>query len=100
MNLVVTYAEGLTLTDIAYNSSIGGMSQQPQTKDSPVILNWFNGAANSEGDWVFATLKFSVADTVAAGDYEISISYDPNNVYDITETNIDFTVVNGKIIIS
>ena len=100
MNLVVTYADELTLTDITYNSDIGGMSQQPQRKDSPVILNWFNGTADSEGDWIFVTLKFSVTDTATAGDYNISISYDPNNVYDITETNIDFTVVNGKITVS
>ncbi len=99
MNLVVSYAEGLTLTDIAYNTSIGGMFQQPQTKDSPVILNWFNGTADSTGDWVFATLTFDVA-ADASGECAITLQYDPNNVYDITETNIAFDVVAGKIVIS
>ena len=100
LNLNLTYAQGLTLTNIVYNSSIGGMSQQPQSKDSPVILNWFNGAADSEGDWVLATLTFDVAANATAGDYNITLTYDPNNVYDITETNIDFEVIAGKIIVS
>ncbi len=100
LNLLVAYDEGLTLTDIVYNSAIGGMSQQPQTKDSPVILNWFNGTSDTEGDWIFATLKFSVASTATAGDYDITLTYDPENVYDITETNIAFDVVAGKIAVS
>ncbi len=99
LNLIVTYAEGLTLTSIEYNSAIGGMSQQPQTYGSPVVLNWFNGTADSEGDWVFATLSFDVSASAVAGDCDISLTYDPNNVYDITETNVSFDVVNGKITI-
>ena len=99
LNLLVTYEDGLTLTDIEYNSAIGGMSQQPQKYSSPVILNWFNGVADSEGDWVFATLTFDVSVTADAGDYEISLTYNPNNVYDITETNVHFEVVNGVIAI-
>ncbi len=99
IKLIVSYDEGLTLKNIAYNSSIGGMSQQPQTKDSPVILNWFNGTANSTGDWVFATLTFDIAAN-ASGEYDITFTYDPNDVYNIAETNIYFDAVAGKIVIS
>lgn len=98
MNLVVTYADGLTLTNITYNTSIGGTSQLPQKNDSPFILNWVSGQ-DAEGDWVFATLKFSVASTVDAGEYNISMTYDPNNVYNIMEDNVEFAVKNGKIIV-
>ena len=100
MRLVVSYADVLTLTGIEYNSQIGGMSQLPQSYDSPVILNWFNGTSNTEGDWVFATLTFDVSDSAAAGEYDITLTYDPENVYDISETNVTFAVVNGSISVS
>jgi hypothetical protein len=99
IKLVAAYADELTLTDIAYNPVIGGMPQQPQTKNSPVILNWFNGVADSEGDWVFATLTFDVAASASAGEYGISITYEADNVYDITEANIAFEVLNGGIVV-
>ncbi len=100
LNLNLFYESGLVLESIVYNSSIGGMSQQPQTKDSPVILNWINGSSNSEGDFVFATLSFRVEEGASSGEYEIYVTYDPDNVYDITETNIEFETVSGTITIS
>ncbi len=99
MKLVVTYDEALTLTGITYNNEIGGMSQQPQTKDSPVVLNWFNGIANSEGDFVFVTLSFDVAST-ATGECAVAVSYNRNDVYNIDETNLNFTVINGGVVIA
>jgi len=92
--------ETLSLNQVVYNDSIGGMSQQPQTFASPVTLNWFNGSANSEGDWVFATLTFAVSENAVNGNYPITISYEPDNVYDITETNLNFMVDDGGIIVS
>ncbi len=81
----------LTLTDINYNSAIGGQAQQPQNYNSPVVLNWFNGSADSEGDFLFATLTFTVnAEAVAGETTKISLTYDENDIYDISETNIDF----------
>ena len=100
IKLLTEYVDGLTLTSIEYNTAIGGMSQLPQTYDSPAVLNWFNGAADSEGDFTFAVLTFAVSDEAVAGDYGISVTYNPNDVYDISETNIDFSVVNGKVTVS
>ncbi len=83
----------LTLTDIVYNTAIGGQAQQPQNYQSPVILNWINGTSDSEGDFLFATLTFTVsADAVAGETTSISLTYDENDIYDISETNIYFHV--------
>ena len=96
--LVVTYANALSLKAVEYNEEIGGMSMQPQNYNSPVIVNWFNGLENSEGDFVLVTLIFDVTG-VPAGEYSISLTYDENDVYDITEENIYFRVIDGKITI-
>ena len=97
IKLLATYDANLTLNSITYNNAIGGMFMQPQKLTSPVILNWFNGAANSNGDWVFATLSFTVADTAAAGTYPITITYEADNVYNINFDNLDFAITNGGV---
>ena len=97
IKLSVAYADVLTLDSIVYNSAIGGMSQQPQKMDSPVTLNWFNGVADSFGDWILATLTFTVAEDAAFGEYSISITYNPDDVYNIAETNIEFMIQNGGV---
>lgn len=97
IKLSVTYDDSMTLNSITYNSTIGGMSQQPQTKDSPVTLNWFNGSADSYGDWVFATLSFTVNDNAAIGDYDVTVTYEADNVYNIAEENVTFAIENGKV---
>ena len=100
MKLKVAYDESiLTLQQIVYNSAMGGQSQQPQNLTSPVTLNWYNGAANSNGDFVYATLTFLVKDSAQAGETNITVTYDPEDVYNIDFDNINFAVQNGQITI-
>ena len=89
----------LTLNRIVYNSEIGGQALMPQFKESPLTLNWFNGTENATGDFVFATLYFSITNTANTGNYSITVSYDANDVYNFEETNLDFAIINGKIIV-
>ena len=98
LKLRVSYGDMLTLTDISYNTAIGGMSQQPQNMASPVTLNWFNGIADSTGDWTFATLTFVVSETAQAGDTaDITVTYNADDVYNIADKNVAFAVVNGTV---
>ena len=60
-------------------------------------LYWINGFANNEDDFVLATLKFTISSEAASGDYSIKLSYNANDVYDISETNLPFDIVNGKV---
>ena len=87
----------LTLTRIEYNDAIGGLSQQPQKMSSPVTLIWINGEENSEGDWTFVTLTFEVAANASPGEKRITLTYDPDDIYNIDEVNLGVRVVNGSI---
>lgn len=98
MKLVLTYANELTLTNIKYGSSLGGTAQQPQTKNSPVILNWFNGTENTYGDLEFAELTFILSDNAKPGDViKITAAYNPEDVYNIDDNNIRFFVIDGYV---
>lgn len=94
----VSFGDDLILKKVAYNDSIGGNSQQPQKLTSPVTLNWYNGSENSTGDFVYATLTFELSESVEKGSVRtISVTYDPDDVYNINEDNVDFAVVEGEV---
>ena len=95
MKLVVTYDQDLVLEKVTYDVA-GGITQEPQKMDSPVILNWVNPMENATGDWNFATLIFAVSKD-ASGELPIKVHYDADDVYDMSETNIYFDIVNGAI---
>lgn len=96
LKLTISFDASLTLKEIRYNESIGGQFQQPQKKDSPIILNWFNGMADTTGDWVFATLIFD-ASGAAEGSAPITATYDADDVFNIKEENITFEVIGGTV---
>ena len=97
--LTLTYDNTyLDLTKIEYNSKIDGQTVYPQELQSPATLYWINGFADTTGDWILATLYFNVSED-AMGENDIQISYNPDNVYNIAEENLDFEVIHGKIII-
>ena len=98
MKLEVAFEDTLTLTNVVYNSDIGGQYMPPASMSSPVTLNWFNGLTDTEGDWTFVTLTFVVSEDAEPGTVaNIIVTYDENDLYDITETNIYFAVVNGTV---
>ena len=98
LKLVVTYDPALTLTGIEYGDELGGMAQEPEKLDSPVILNWFNGKANTYGDIVYATLTFTVSENAEAGKkLGITAVYDQDDLYNIDEENIFFAVSDGSV---
>ena len=88
----------LTLVNYIFNSSICGQSTPYNAQASSTKLVWVNWTSNVSGDWVFATLYFDVSEN-AEGEYNISISYNADDVYDVNENNIQFDIITGKIII-
>lgn len=99
LKFLVEFDENLTLTKVEYNPELGGHNMLPETMKSPVTLNWVSPFEDKTGDWVFVTLYFTVADS-AKGTLPITATYDPNDIFNLTETNVEFRVSNGAIIVS
>ena len=91
----------LTLKNFTYNTNaLSGTVTVPfNANATQPSLSMVSGTSNVNGDFVFATLYFDVADN-ASGKQNITLSYDENNVYDLTEKNIKFAVVNGSVTVS
>jgi len=102
MKINVAYdSELLKLTDVEYNSVMGGVSIKPEnieSLDGSVVLYWTDGFVNYTEDGEFATLTFdvspdAVADTVTA----ITITYDTEDIYDANESNVAFFCEEGSL---
>ena len=98
MKIAVAYDSGIILESVTYNKEMKGEGMQPQTLASPVILNWYRVSGQYEGDCTYATLRFRISDdaqvnTVAG----IRVTFNPNDIYDENENNIECTVSNGSI---
>ena len=89
----------IELTNVAYTTNMGGMSQKPQKMTPPVTLNWFNGSDNYVGDATYATLTFKAVGS-AGSKAKIELTYNPNDVYDIVENNIGLNIVNKTVTLS
>jgi len=99
--LSCAYDSALTLTAVTVNDSIGGTFTPPPLTANPVTLNWYSALADVNGDFVFFTLSFHVDEAADEGhEANITITYDPDNIYNLAEDNINTQVINGKVTIS
>ena len=65
-----------------------------------MTIYWTDGFNNVTGDWTLVTLTYTVSSFAPKGDYDISVTYNPDDLYNADETNVDFDVINGKITVS
>lgn len=95
--LTVSYDNALRLDSVVYNSSVKGETMLPQTMKNPTKLVWVSPFENVTGDFMLATLYFDTADVNNSGEYWISATYNPDDVFNLDENNISFNVNNGCI---
>ena len=99
VGLSVAYdSDILTIENIAFNPEIGGSTQASQYTRNPAKIIWINPTANYANDSVIATLTFrvnaAIQDNITT---DVELSYDPDDIYDIDENNIECTLENGKV---
>lgn len=101
MSLDIDYDKtNLMLTGFTYNDeALAGASTTPYNANaSTPCLYVVNGSQNITGDFTLATLTFEVKENAKNNTAAyVKLTYDPDNIYDITESNIECNVVNGAI---
>ena len=103
--LEITYDKAVMgLTNIEYNSEVGGIWTLPQgfqqgTEYSPlggsIIVAWMNTTNYTVEDYTFITLTFVAKDKI--GTQEIGVSYGDGNVGNESFENLEFDTVNGSV---
>ncbi len=97
--LSVSFDSELKLENVTFGN-IGGQSSASEKLVSPVILNWFSPTTELKKDAEYATLSFTVLKEAKSGAHKVSISYDPEDVYNANEKNVSFKTVNGTVTVS
>lgn len=92
--------DALDLVSMTYNGEIGGTGIPNASTASPITAYWAEGFNDVTGDWTFVTLIFNVSDAALAGDYDITVSYNENDIFNAAEIDIAFDIINGKITVS
>lgn len=95
--LLVSYDSSLTLSSVVYNEEAGFQTIEPQKMANPMKLLWISPFEDVNGDWTLATLYFDVDADAGAGEKQIVIRYDADDVFNISEENVAFGTLNGSI---
>ena len=84
----------LELKSVTNGSVLGGNIFGP-VSNNPIKLTW-STTENSTANGVLATLTFTVKENADSGKSAITLTYDPDEVYNIDMTNVAFAVENGS----
>lgn len=99
LNLDVSYDSILTLQEVAVNDEMGGSTTLSPTSNNPLTLLWYRYDADYTAEsFTFATLTFLISEDAEEGaSAAVSVSYDPENIYNKDEENIHMTVTDGSV---
>lgn len=86
----------LQLTEAGKTSVFGTVTVSENISENPFRVQWFD-LNNSTANGTMIELTFKINENAEAGDYEISISYDEDNVVNVDEQNVHFDTANGVI---
>ena len=88
----------LAIENITFNSAMGGTTQTSQLTKNPAKIIWISSTSNFNGDATVATITFRAnADITNNVSTNVELTYDPDDIYNIAEDNIDSEVVNGVV---
>ena len=98
MRLQMSYPEGFTLESIQKGDALSTLFFTPPGKltANPVNFLW-DGREADTSEGCILELIFRVADTVAVGEYSISLSYQKDDVLDGSLEGIDLALQSGTV---
>lgn len=98
MRLQMSYPEGFTLESIQKGDALSTLFFTPPGKltANPVNFVW-DGTEADTSEGCILELTFRVADTVAVGEYSISLSYQKDDVLDGSLEGIDLALQSGTV---
>lgn len=97
MKLLIEYdSNALKLTSIE-GKDFDNVAFSP-LENNPVIANWIDTIhPNNTKNGVVARLTFKILDTAPEGKTKLTLSYDPEDVFDLNFNNVTFAVQNGYV---
>ncbi len=98
--LEVHYDTGLTIKSVTDKGLLKGTyTPGGDLTANPYTISWNDATAtsNNTSNGVIAEITFTVSETATNGDYDIWVTFDEDNVFDINMNNVAFTTQAGKV---
>ena len=92
----VSYNKNVLTLQNAETIGFDAMYSQNMTA-MPFIVSWESGLQDVKLDGEIIRLTFAVNGNAAEGSYPVTVSYQPDDIYNLKEENIHFAVINGSI---
>lgn len=94
----VNYDDVLTLTNVEFNSEFGTYVTAPTPYKNPQTISMISPLANVSVSGNFCTLTFTVSKEAEDNyDANVSISYDPDDVFNADYDGVDISVIGGSV---
>lgn len=101
LKMSVRYDPCLTLTNVSFNTTFGSYVTAPTPYANPQTISVISPLSEIGANGVFATLTFEVSDEAPKGyDAAVSLTYDPDDVFDGDYENIPVNMISGSVKIS
>ena len=99
--LKISYPSVLTLEEVEDCGILGEYVFGNDLRANPYIVMWENGLATSDytETGVLVYLTFSISENATTGEYDIEISYDEEEIYNVDLTNANVTISNGSVLV-
>ena len=92
----VSYNKNVLTLQNAETIGFDAMYSQNMTA-MPFIVSWESGLQDVKLDGEIIRLTFAVNKNAADGSYPVTVSYQPDDIYNLKEENIHFAVINGSV---
>ena len=92
----VSYNKNVLTLQNAETIGFDAMYSQNMTA-IPFVVSWENGLQDVKLDGEIIRLTFAVNRNAADGSYPVTVSYQPDDIYNLKEENIHFAVINGSV---
>ena len=89
----------LELTAVENGDVFSELEEVYLASEKPIIINT-NALTNTDAVGTAFTLKFKVKENAALGEYSLTLTHDPEDVFNLDEVSIPLTVTNGKITVT
>jgi len=93
----VAYADELILQDVELGSGFGPYLTVPPNYSNPLTVTLISPYEDCSAEGVIAKLTFLIADTAAAGEYDVDITYIQKETYNSNFEDVAVSVTNGSV---
>ncbi len=102
LRLIIDFDENaLEMTGFSFGDALSSMNKGTSEKyGNHYSFSMYSATTDLSDCGIFAIIKFKVKDNTVEGEYPITITYDPDDIFNLNGDRVDFDMETGAIIVN